>query len=113
MSKNYDLDDILDDLNAKEARYVQEQRAEQTGKLRIGEVENYFSKISVAAIKLTAPLKIGDIIEIGNEERALRQKVESMQINKKDVLSANAGDSVGILVRCEVSKGEGVYKIIR
>ncbi|MFP3215078.1 MAG: hypothetical protein RXP92_00135 [Candidatus Micrarchaeota archaeon] len=113
MSKHYNLDDILDDLNAKEAREVQKQSTEQASKLKIGEVENYFSKISVAAVRLTGPLALGDIIEIGSEENAIRQKVESMQIDRKDVSIAKEGDSVGILVRCKVNKGEEVYKIVK
>jgi len=108
--KSYDLDIILDELNEREARNMQRQEAKEN-KVKIGEVEDYFSKISVAAIKLTGPLSVGDIIEIGNEESAIRQRVESMQIEKKNVDFAKPGDDVGILVRCRVSKGEGVYKI--
>ena len=36
-----------------------------------------------------------------------------MQIDRKDVSLAKEGDSVGILVRCKVNKGEEVYKILK
>jgi len=110
--KSFDLDDIMENLNERESRSSEVEEKLQ-GKVKIGEVENYFSRLGVAAVRLTGPLAVGDIIEIGNEENAIRQKVESMQIDRKDVSLAKEGDSVGILVRCKVNKGEEVYKIIK
>lgn len=77
----------------------------------IGEVSNYFEKVGVAAIKLTAPLKVGDEIHIkGGEDTDFTQEVESMQINHENVEEANAGDEVGMKVKEKVRKGYKVYK---
>ena len=69
----------------------------------IGEVSNYFAHVNVAAIKLSAPLKIGDTILIKGGENEFTQIVESMQINRKNVERANAGDEIGILVKEKLS----------
>jgi len=77
----------------------------------IGEVSNYFAHVNVAAIKLSAPLKIGDTILIKGGENEFTQIVESMQINRKNVERANAGDEIGILVKEKVRKGYKVFKV--
>ena len=77
----------------------------------IGEVSNYFAHVNVAAIKLSAPLKIGDTILIKGRENEFTQIVESMQINRKNVEKANAGDEIGILVKEKVRKGYKVFKV--
>jgi len=77
----------------------------------IGEVSNYFAHVNVAAIKLSAPLKIGDTILIKGRENEFTQIVESMQINRKNVERANAGDEIGILVKEKVRKGYKVFKV--
>ncbi|MEM3841644.1 MAG: hypothetical protein QXN59_03050, partial [Candidatus Micrarchaeaceae archaeon] len=75
---------------------------------RIGTVERFFKKINVAAISLDLPLSVGDTIEIRGKNTQ-RLKVESMQIEHKNVEAAFAGDSVGIKVPEEASEGDGVY----
>ena len=42
---------------------------------------------------------------------SLEQKIESMQIDRKDVTSAKKGDEVGIIVKEKARKGYKVYKI--
>ncbi|MDE1851148.1 MAG: translation elongation factor-like protein [Candidatus Micrarchaeota archaeon] len=79
----------------------------------IGTVEEFFDRINVAAVKLTQSLKVGDVIEVGNEEEAVRQKVSSMQIDRNDVEEAGGGDSVGIKLNHKVPLGSEVYKILR
>lgn len=77
----------------------------------IGTVELFFNKINVAAIRLTGPLKVGDIIEIEDAGRVVKFVVSSMQINKKDVTEASAGDSIGIKVSTQVKAGSNVYLV--
>ena len=77
---------------------------------QIGTVSNYFDHVKVAAIKLTAPLKIGDTIEIKGGEVDLKQKVASMQIHHDKVEKAKKGDEIGIKVKGKVRKG---YKVIK
>lgn len=76
----------------------------------IGEVMDYFSKVSVAAIKLTGGLRIGDEIHIKGHTTDITMTVESMQIDKSPVDNASSGDSVGIKVDDRVRPGDKIYK---
>ncbi|HJX50195.1 MAG TPA: translation elongation factor-like protein, partial [Candidatus Nanoarchaeia archaeon] len=76
----------------------------------IGDVMNYFDHVSVAAIRLEAPLKIGDTVRIVGGETDFEQKIESMQINRKSVKTAKKGDEIGIKVSEKVRKGYKVFK---
>jgi len=87
-----------------------EQKSEKDfGKL-IGYVSNYFEHVEVAAVKLEAPLKVGDTIRIVGGETDLEQAVESMQIHHEQVEKAKKGDEIGIKVSGKVRKGYKVYK---
>lgn len=79
---------------------------------RIGTVEDFYAKVSVAAFKLDDELALGDTIHIQGHTTNLTQKVASMQIDRKDVQRANPGDSVGIKVESRVRKGDMVYKVM-
>lgn len=109
------IDDDVSSVNEWEDRQtrqsVPEQQAPSKGKALVGTVDQFFDRINVAAIKLTSSLKVGDIIEIGNEEEAIRQRVTSMQINREDVPEAAEGDDIGIKVNHPVAVGSEVYKI--
>ena len=76
----------------------------------IGEVTNYFKNVNAAAIKLSAPLKIGDTIKIKSSEKEVVVKISSMQIDRKPVKEAKKGDEIGLLVPEPVHKENKVYK---
>ena len=78
---------------------------------QIGEVSNYFKHVNVAAIKLSKPLKVGDKIKIKRGEKEIEVEVESMEIDRKKIEKAKAGDEIGLLVPEEVHRGNKVYKI--
>ncbi|MEN4018732.1 MAG: U32 family peptidase [Methanobacterium sp.] len=79
----------------------------------IGSVINYYKNVSAAEIRLWDNLKIGDEIIIqGNETGSLIQKVDSMQINGKDIEAAGKGQNVGLLVKNKVRPNDIVYKRI-
>jgi translation elongation factor EF-1alpha len=80
-------------------------------KVQIGVVDRFFSKVSVAAIRLTGELNIGDNIEIGDGPDAVNLIVTSMQIDRKDIENATKGDDIGVKVESEVKAGAPVYKI--
>ncbi|MCX8093942.1 MAG: translation elongation factor-like protein [Candidatus Goldbacteria bacterium] len=79
---------------------------------KIGVVDDFYAKVSVAAFKLDDTLAIGDTIHIQGHTTNLTQKVTSMQIDRKDVQQANPGDSIGIKVDSRVRKGDIVYKVM-
>jgi selenocysteine-specific translation elongation factor len=77
----------------------------------IGKVSDFFAHPVVAAIELTAPLKVGDKIHFKGHTTDLEVVVESMQIENQNVEEAKAGDSVGVKVSDRVRKTDTVYKI--
>lgn len=77
----------------------------------IGKVSDFFAHPVVAAIELTAPLKVGDKIHFKGHTTDLEAVVDSMQINNENVTEARAGDSVGIKVPDRVRKTDTVYKV--
>lgn len=76
----------------------------------IGRVMRYFSKIGVAAIRITdGELKIGDKIRIKGSSTDFEQIVESMQIEHEFVEKAEAGKDVGIKVKEKVRDNDKIY----
>jgi putative protease len=77
----------------------------------IGKVADFFARPVVAAIELTADLKVGDKVRIKGHTTDLELTVDSMQINNVGVEEATAGDNVGVKVSERVRKGDTVYKL--
>jgi len=78
---------------------------------QIGEITHYFGNIGVAVIKLSGSLKVGDEIRIvGGEETDFNQKIDSMQVDHKEIKSAKKGDEVGMKVEQRIREGYKVYK---
>jgi len=77
----------------------------------IGKVSDFFARPVVAAIELTAGLKVGDKIHFKGHTTDLEVVVDSMQINNVSVTEAKAGDSVGIKVSERIRHGDTVYKV--
>ena len=82
----------------------------EEGKL-IGEITHYFGKISVAIIKITDSLKVGDEIRIVGGEVDFNQTIESMEVDHKKIEQAKSGESVGLKVQEKVREGYKVYKL--
>jgi putative protease len=85
--------------------------SEQATKTPIGKVANFYSKINVAVVELSAPLKKGDDIAIEGATTELTQTVKSMQIDRQDIDSAKAGQAIGLKVKDRVRIGDTVYRI--
>lgn len=75
----------------------------------IGVVSSYFSNAGVAAIKLSGKLEVGDKIHIKGHTTDFEQKVESMQIERKDIKEAKKGDHIGIKVPEKVRPNDKVF----
>ena len=80
-------------------------------KLYVGEVVHYYPKISVAEVKIVNnPMSVGDTIHIiGKTTGVVRQKVESMQVDRKNIETAERGMVVGLKTVERVRKGDKVY----
>jgi putative protease len=79
---------------------------------RIGIVSNYYKNIGVAAVILEGTLVVGDTIHIKGHKTDFTQKLESMQIEHKNIEKAKEGDDVGIKVNQHIRKHDIVYKVM-
>ena len=77
----------------------------------LGIVTNYFSKIGVAVIDLTAPLELGDEIRIMGGDRDFQQKVESMQVEHQPIEKAEAGQEIALKLEQKARPGDKIHKI--
>lgn len=77
----------------------------------VGKISHYYSKIDVAVVDLSDTLTKGDMISIEGMTTNFQQPVDSMQIEHKDVTTANRGDSVGLKVKDRVRNGDNVYRV--
>ena len=79
----------------------------------IGKVTHFFNKISVAVLELTEDsLKVGETLHFKGGDRDFEQKVDSMQIEHKDVPEAKKGESFGLKVDKPVREGDQVFKVL-
>jgi hypothetical protein len=80
--------------------------------IRIGTVTHYFNRISVAVLKLTGELKVGDKILILGRSTDFVQVVTSMEIEHRKVPAVGPGMEVALKVADSVRRGDEVYKIV-
>jgi len=80
---------------------------------KVGEVIKFFSKASVAAIKLTeGAVRVGDRIKIKGHTTDFEDQIQSMQIENQPVEKADVGQLVGIQVKDRVREKDIVFKIV-
>jgi putative protease len=79
--------------------------------IQIGEITHYFDHINVAALTLTAPLRVGDSIHILGHATDFKQEVTSLQIENQSVSEAKPGDDVGMKVVQKVHSHDKVFKL--
>jgi putative protease len=77
----------------------------------IGRVTNYFSRIGVAVIELTAPLQVGDKVRIKGGARHFDQEVESMQVEHQPIEKAEAGQEIALKLNQKARANDMVYKM--
>ena len=78
--------------------------------IEIGHVTHFFSKISVAVVKLMLPLSVGDRILVKGPSTDFEQTVESMQIEGKSIPRAEGGQNIGLKVVQPAKEKDVVYK---
>jgi hypothetical protein len=74
-----------------------------------GTVTHYFPKVNAAVIQCKKSLSIGEPIWIKGATTNIRQTVGSMQIDRKPIDRARAGQEIGLEVFKEVRPGDNVY----
>jgi putative protease len=78
---------------------------------KVGEIIHFYDKISVAVVKVLAPIKVGDRIKITGHDKEFEQAIDSMQIEHESIEKAKKGDDVGMKVDQAVKQGDEVYKV--
>jgi hypothetical protein len=77
--------------------------------IEIGTVKHFFSKINVAIIALTGKLSVGDNILVKGPTTDFEMKVDSLQIEHKNIQCAEGGE-VGLKMTGNVKERDVVYK---
>ena len=78
--------------------------------VEVGRITHFFSKIDVAVIELKAALCVGDTIAVKGPTTDFEQRVDSMQIEHKNVQRAEPGQSIGLKVMQRVRETDIVFK---
>ena len=78
---------------------------------KVGRIAHFYSKASVAVVELSAALNKGDRIVIRGSTTNIEQTVDSMEIEHKQIASAQAGQSIGMKVPGRVRENDIVYKV--
>ncbi len=79
----------------------------------VGVVIKFFTKPSVAALKITkASIKRGDILKYKGHTTDFTEEVKSMEIDNQPVDEAKVGDTIGIKVEERVREKDVVYKVV-
>jgi len=78
---------------------------------KVGRIEHFYSKASVAIVELSSPLKQGDKIVIRGSTTKVEQTVDSMEVEHKQVPLAEAGQRIGLKVADRVRENDIVYKV--
>jgi putative protease len=89
----------------------EERRIAMTNGERIGEVTHYYNKISVAVVKLSQDLKVGDSVHFLGRHTDFQQEITSMQIEHQPLTEVKAGDEVALKVKQRVRRGDAVFKL--
>ena len=78
----------------------------------IGKVTHYFGKAQVAAIKIIdGQLDVGDTVHIVGHTSDFTQKIDSMQVDRAPVQSANVGDEIGVQVVEHAREHDEVFRV--
>jgi len=81
------------------------------GEELVGRVTHYYGRIGVAAVRLTAPLKVGERIWIVGRTTDLEQAVTSLELDHRPIGEGLPGQEVGLLVAERVREGDRVYRV--
>jgi putative protease len=76
----------------------------------IGTVSHWFAHLSVAAVRLTGPLAVGDRIHIKGHTTDLVETVRSMEVEHRKVDHGGPGDDVAVTVEGHVRKHDVIYR---
>ena len=71
----------------------------------IGKVTHWYDKISVAVIKLSSALSVGDTVKIRHGEDEFEATIDSMQIDHENVEKGKKGDEIAVKLPQKAKEG--------
>ena len=77
----------------------------------VGSVIHYFKGPSVAVVRVTAALAVGDRVRFHGHTTDFTEQVSSMEVDHQKVAQANAGDEVAIQVTDRTRPHDQVFKV--
>jgi len=78
----------------------------------IGEVSHFYKGVSVAVVKFSKAVKVGETVHFKGATTDFTQKIDSMQFDHKEVDKASKGKEVGIKVDDRVRVGDKIYPVV-
>ena len=79
---------------------------------RIGVISHFYNNIAVAAVVMEGELGVGDTIHIKGHTTDFVQKVESIQLEHRNINQAKKGENVGISLKEHAREHDVVYKVV-
>lgn len=76
----------------------------------IGTIIHWFDHLSVAAVRLTAPLAVGDRIHIRGHSTDLVETVRSLEVEHRKVDRAEPGDDVALAVEGHAHEHDLIFR---
>lgn len=80
--------------------------------IEVGKVTHYYNRIGVAVLSLKDRLQVGDTIHVLGRVTDFIQRVESMEIEHRKILSAGPGEDVALKVEAPVREGDAVFRVM-
>jgi hypothetical protein len=80
----------------------------------VGTVENYYDQVSVAAIRVSGPVRAGDTLAFELPIEWEEREITSMEINNQPVDESSKGDLIGVktdLTKEQAKVGMSVYRV--
>ena len=79
---------------------------------KVGRVEKFFAKPSVAAIEVMAGvLRIGDKLHFKGHTTDFEETITSIQVENQPVEEAKPGDLIGVKVKGRVRENDTVFRV--
>ncbi len=79
--------------------------------IHIGQITHYYNRLGVAVLELSNDLKVGDVVHIVGHTTNFSQRVESMEIEHRQVQSVGPGVEAALKVVERVRQGDIIYKV--
>jgi len=77
----------------------------------VGRVTRYFGRISVAGVRLSDRLQVGEHVYILGATSDFEQDVTSMELNHEAVEIAEKGQEIGLRVVKRARRGDIVFRV--